>query len=746
MANISPRPALTVTVPTNYPTTPMPGKIQILFDANRRSLYHKLSPYGYDTFFGIKTRQPFIYTYPDEANVTNPNNLYIVDLYHRSITDVKRVAKFMGSQNGILFIGKQFLLQTGNAFNETRIWNPTSPIVAAGMGLDLWAIRPQRNVDTSDLLGSLLGSVGSGIRSIFTNSPPKPPAGTMGAKALPTNNPTGGKGLLRGGTADAALIQLNQRWTTPNTKGLGLGGFVGNFLKKTFGNFIPKTQNGERRADESAYGLMLGSGTGETGPFTYLGANGEIIGGVQQLWFGGSPKVMRRPTKGLPPTPLNPTRLFMLPHAKSTFLEINRSFSVDGQEVGYKISDTSKPVKYEEYVGGQPDQSLGGGSDVLIQQTMYLDENKKYDSKFTNQQDPQVLAMKASMDRVLTNLQNVRTPKSNQKTYTVDATKQMSVVSFNQTKIGYDRIAARKPFNPDYTTLKDYRDGIRVLEDQFTSDPVNFSMKMASSGQSDYINNLIVLSGENVRSGDWEVWKPYRDDLIAFYFYDVVNDKYIPFRATIRGIQETDSANWEELSFIGRADRLYSYSGFNRSLTFSFTVHISSIIELAPTWQRINYLMSLVKPASYTSAATNRNLNLPARFMIPPMVMVTIGDMYKNQPIVIGSAGISIPDSALWETYNEANSLEWAYLADYIKSPLVEKNYGQLPKTAEISINAYIIEKERAIVGAAHFGHAPHTEDYKKGEYRRTSPDYLAPTAMSKYLVVHNGATKTSVK
>jgi len=735
MANLSPRPALTVTVPTSYPTTPTPGKIQILFDANQKALYHKLSPYGYDTFFGIKSRQPFIYTYPDEAKATNKNNLYIVDLFNRSITDVERVTKFMGSQNGILFIGKQFLLQTGNAFNETRIWNPTSPIVAAGMGLSLWAIRPQRNVDTSDLLGSLLGSVGSGIRSIFTNSPPKPPSGTMGAKALPTNNSTGGKGLLRGGTADAALIQLNQRWTTPNTKGLGLGGFVGNFLKKTFGNFIPKVQTGERRADENTYGLMLGSGTGETGAFTYFGANGEMVGGVQQLWFGGSPGIMRRSTKGIPPTPLNQTRLFMLPNAKSTFLKISSS-------VGYRVSDTSKPVKYGEYVGTRHDQSLDGGSDVLIQQTMYLDEKNKYASKFTNKQDPQVLAMKASMERVLTQIQHTRAPNSNQQPYTVDTTKQRSVVSFNQTKIGYDRIAARKPFSPDYTALADYRDKVPVLDDQFTSDPLNFSFKMASSAKSDYLNTLLVLNGEEVRGGKWQDWKPYRDDLIAFYFYDIVNDKYIPFRATVRGIQETDSANWEELSFIGRADRLYSYSGFNRSLTFSFTVHINSILELVPTWQRINYLVSLVKPSSYTSAATNQNINLPARFIIPPMVMVTIGDMYMDQPLVLGSVGISIPESALWETYNVQNAPEWSYLAGTIKSPMVEKNYGQLPKTIDISINAYLLEKERAIAGAAHFGHAPHTENYEKGKYRQTAPNYWGPTDMSKHLVVHNGPSE----
>ena len=42
--------------------------------------------------------------------------------------DLERVAKFLKSGNGILFIGKQTLLQTGNTFAETRLYDPSSPL------------------------------------------------------------------------------------------------------------------------------------------------------------------------------------------------------------------------------------------------------------------------------------------------------------------------------------------------------------------------------------------------------------------------------------------------------------------------------------------------------------------------------------------------------------------------------------------------------------------------------------------
>src|SRR5208283_3095836 len=87
----------------------------------------------------------------------------------------------------------------------------------------------------------------------------------------------------------------------------------------------------------------------------------------------------------------------------------------------------------------------------------------------------------------------------------------------------------------------------------------------------------------------WIQYKPYDDDLIAFYFYDVVNSNYIPFRATVKGISEGNTAFWDELRFIGRADQLYSYNGFSRTLSFTFNVVISSVNELLPSWKKINY-------------------------------------------------------------------------------------------------------------------------------------------------------------
>ena len=212
--------------------------------------------------------------------------------------------------------------------------------------------------------------------------------------------------------------------------------------------------------------------------------------------------------------------------------------------------------------------------------------------------------------------------------------------------------------------------------------------------------------------------------MIALYFYDVVNKKYIPFRAAVKGIVENGNASWEELSFIGRADKVYSYGGFNRKLSMKLTIVISSIVELAPTWQRINYMTSLLKAANYTTAHFNNSMN---RFMIPPMIMLTLGDMYKDQPILIDSISTTIPEDAAWETQHQLSTEEWKYLANYIKSP--NMLYGQLPREVEMDFSMTLLEKERAIAGGANFGHAPRDDNWNMSN----SPDI---TQFHKSLVV----------
>lgn len=66
------------------------------------------------------------------------------------IRDTKRLTNFLKSPEGRLYIGKQIVLQTGNTFTETRIYNPLSNIQIPNV------LRIKRNIGGDDTVKGLL--------------------------------------------------------------------------------------------------------------------------------------------------------------------------------------------------------------------------------------------------------------------------------------------------------------------------------------------------------------------------------------------------------------------------------------------------------------------------------------------------------------------------------------------------------------------------------------------------------------
>jgi hypothetical protein len=747
-----------VKIPLDYPTDPTPGKLEMLLQTNAKSIYHRYSPYvdydnGFDDLipsFGVK--EPLLYNYIDEGK----KGISGLRKYETRLApigsaprDIIRVSKFLGSGRGLIFLGKQFLLQSTNKFNETRVYNPTSPIIASGTSLTFGLIRPKRNLDLGGGLGGLVRSlIGDSLPDLFGKPVVTQPFGTV-VGALPDNNPSGGKGLLRAGTAKKASAILEGRWPSSGngSNGQKTTGFFKKIAESIFGDFIPKSQNGiVARSDEGAYGLMIGGSKGFK--FEYVGQDGgERKFG--QIWIAGG-STMRKTAQYT----TTPYKLLATPNGTWEDRDAMGSFTSNipgvgsvGYPIGHKISDSKPGVRYGDSVGVVHSDEYEA-SDVMMAYEPYTQVANQYPSKKTDQK---------SIEKANENLEKVLKSLRNSGIYQVSPATGNNVIRIpnptflrGPTHDGYDRLFRVtskdkdkntntndqnvSPINYLYGTLAAYRDkNVSMVDNSISNDIIHKSKKLPGAGNFDAINTLRILSGDKSAKprdiiddgrqlgtlNTWRTWEPYKDDQIAFFFQDVVNDKYIPFRATVKGISEAATANWEELSFIGRADKLFSYSGFSRTLSFGFDVVVGSILELAPTWKRINYLMSLVKPSGYTTSKNTSNdpyNELFNRFMIPPMVMITIGDMYKSQPVIINSITLSIPEDSAWETLNEENSKEWSYLVDYIKSSDVGKEFGQFPRQAQFQVNCTLLEKERAIVGAANFGHAPHSENYKKND------------------------------
>ena len=104
----------------------------------------------------------------------------------------------------------------------------------------------------------------------------------------------------------------------------------------------------------------------------------------------------------------------------------------------------------------------------------------------------------------------------------------------------------------------------------------------------------------------------------------VINNKnqgatntYLHFRAFLDDFSDSYSADWSEVQYVGRAEKLYNYAGFNRDITMGFTIYAQSKAELIPMYKKLNYLASTLAP-DYS----------PAGYMRGNIVKMTVGGLF----------------------------------------------------------------------------------------------------------------------
>lgn len=711
-------------LPSGFNDLRQPGELSVLYAQNSDAIYNKYKAQTdyKNGLLRFGPRQPFITVNPNTANKgINGLKKYSSTAapFGAGVQDVVRISKLSVSGTGVAFLGKQLILQGLNTFNETKIYNPLMPILATSRVVSFGLIpRPTRHIEPN--LGGLLGAIGLGsVSNALGLNKPTPPKGTVGGGALPSINKYGGKGLIRGSTATDANKNFQNTWG-----GGGSAGFfsaVGNFFKSStlFGAFIPVGQpNGEKyKVGEKTYGIMLNNKT----VFRSTDINGIDHTGVDQRWWGsGDGTTKTTPSAYIRYAPFigsNGT-LAGIDFTSNTGNINNKPFGIPNH------SDTNpKGSRYSENVGFG--RIMKGGedgmdlttlefSDQIVNYAYYIGTLNKnlttptyfdWGTKKSDKTDPVVEDLiNNNLKKVIDNLKKEDINAENQK-YTLNpdpgsgyAYTPIRQYNWESSAIGYDYIDKSVKFDKYFSATR--------FKNSKTLDPVpnatgeNKNIGLSGPQRSDKINILNILSEESFNEKYSE-----DSDLIKFYFYDVVNQKYIPFRATITGLNENYNADWTSIEYIGRADKLQSYKGFSRTLSFKFNVVANTIKELLPMWQRISYLVGLTKPANYTQEGQFSN-NIYSKFIIPPLVKFTIGDMYKNQPGVIKSIGMNIPDNCVWETLSEeyAKKNDWSYLQKIIQWTNSNGKYAQFPRECELNLQMDLLEKDISIVGGSNFG------------------------------------------
>jgi hypothetical protein len=113
---------------------------------------------------------------------------------------------------------------------------------------------------------------------------------------------------------------------------------------------------------------------------------------------------------------------------------------------------------------------------------------------------------------------------------------------------------------------------------------------------------------------------------------------YIHFRAYIDSFSDNYTGEWNSTKYMGRGEKFYNYTGFERSISLAFTVAAQSKPELVRQYQKLNFLVSNLAP-TYTTEG----------YMSGPLVELTLGDWCFNLKGFISSITLDIPEESPWE-------------------------------------------------------------------------------------------------
>jgi hypothetical protein len=131
-------------------------------------------------------------------------------------------------------------------------------------------------------------------------------------------------------------------------------------------------------------------------------------------------------------------------------------------------------------------------------------------------------------------------------------------------------------------------------------------------------------------------------DIIKFRLEFLDNDTNVPtvlvFRAYINDFNDGLNARWNSYRYMGRGEEFYVYDGFTRDISVSFTIYAHSPEEMAPLYQKLNYLMSTFTPDYSAYNKMRGNIGY-----------LTVGDYIYRQPGIFTDIKLSGMLDTHWE-------------------------------------------------------------------------------------------------
>ena len=131
---------------------------------------------------------------------------------------------------------------------------------------------------------------------------------------------------------------------------------------------------------------------------------------------------------------------------------------------------------------------------------------------------------------------------------------------------------------------------------------------------------------------------PLTRDLIPVWMSSVNGGGSVQFRAVLTGFSETVSPSWDSSKFVGNPFPFWTYTGVERSASFTLKLYCQNEEELAMMWEKINFLTQKAYPT------------IVSKMVEAPFVNLTLGNIYHDTTGFINSLSYTVEDDVTWET------------------------------------------------------------------------------------------------
>lgn len=254
-------------------------------------------------------------------------------------------------------------------------------------------------------------------------------------------------------------------------------------------------------------------------------------------------------------------------------------------------------------------------------------------------------------------------------------------ISLPQT--GYDRIFNQTKKTDSTLSSVAHSTIYRGLEDG-----VDYRFYVSGS---DKLNKVGVLASTNEDPYAKIEKRGDSDDIIKFGFECMSNDQYgqstpLLFRAFLTsGITDSNSSVLNGFKYAGRGETFYTYSGFERSISFGFKIAAFSKDEMIPLYNKLNYLISQVYPDYGKNG-----------IMRAPLVKVTIGDYLYRVPGFLESVNVTVDNASPWELNLDGDLAQLPKMLDVAIS--FKPIHAELPRRSTATDGMALIANNNDII------------------------------------------------